>query len=222
MKLTAEQLNTLQDTLRDRITYRETYEEVYDHVLTALEQIDSKIPLSQAINTIMLTDFGGFAGLRLIERKRRWMIAKQMLNKQFLYFINYFKFPFLPITVIIYALIYYCVIDLKIDPQAWVIFMAMMALSLSFTGWRYFKAGWIFEDTQKSIKDKIFKIISYLPNYIYIIGNAIRLAFFRDIAVSGWFSLHPLVIIFLLTIYIIYTLSSFKLYNDEFTQLEIK
>jgi hypothetical protein len=82
MTLTEEQLIVLQDTLDYHIKYNETYDEVYDHVLTALEQVDSNIPLGQAINTIMLNDFGGFKGLRKIESERRWMVIRQMVGKQ--------------------------------------------------------------------------------------------------------------------------------------------
>ncbi len=107
MKLTEQQLQVLQITLSGYIKYKETYEEVYDHVLTALENDDNNKPLEEAINTILLNDFGGLAGLRLIERKRRWVVARQVLAKQGRYLVNHFKWPLLPVTITVYALVYF-------------------------------------------------------------------------------------------------------------------
>ena len=90
MKLTEDQLQVLQIILSGYVKYKETYEEVYDHVLTALENSDNIKPLDEAINIILLNDFGGFAGLRLLERKRRWAVARQVLAKQGHYLINHF------------------------------------------------------------------------------------------------------------------------------------
>ena len=107
MKLTEEQLVVLKNNLHERITYQETYNEVYDHILTALENTDDNVPLAQALDNIMQNDFGGFKGLQVIEKKRRWMVARQMAKKQLWYFLDHLKFPLLPITLIIFAALYY-------------------------------------------------------------------------------------------------------------------
>ena len=169
MKLTAEQLVVLQDTLKERIKYRETYEEVYDHVLTALEQVDSNIPLGQAINTIMQNDFGGFKGLKKIERKQRWMVVGQIANEQLRYFMNNFRVSLLPLTAIIYAFVYYFVVELKFVPLAWVVLLAAALIAGIFRGMYYFKTGYYANTTKSSIKDFPFKIVSYFPYYIMFV-----------------------------------------------------
>jgi hypothetical protein len=219
MKLTPEQLQVLQDTLKERITYKETYEEVYDHVLTALEQVDANIPLGQAINTIMLNDFGGFKGLKKIERKRRWMVARQIVKNQLAYFIDNFKFPLLPLTAIIYAFVYYFVVELKFVPLAWVILVVAALIGGIFRGVYYFKTGYYANTTKSSIKDFPFKIISYFPYYILFLCN---IAFSNRHHFYSWFNLSPLVLTFIFTAYIIYTISFFRLSRDEFKKLNTK
>ena len=219
MKLTAEQLVVLQDTLKERIKYRETYEEVYDHVLTALEQVDSNIPLGQAINTIMLNDFGGFKGLKKIERKQRWMVVGQIANEQLRYFMNNFRVSLLPLTAIIYAFVYYFVVELKFVPLAWVVLLAAALIAVIFRGMYYFKTGYYANTTKSSIKDFPFKIISNFPYYILFVCN---LAFSNRHHFYSWFNLSPLVLTFIFTVYIIYTISFFRLSRDEFKKLDTK
>ena len=219
MKLTAEQLVVLQDTLKERIKYRETYEEVYDHVLTALEQVDTHIPLGQAINTIMLNDFGGFKGLKKIERKQRWMVVGQIANEQLRYFMNNFRVSLLPLTAIIYAFVYYFVVELKFVPLAWVVLLAAALIAGIFRGMYYFKTGYYANTTKSSIKDFPFKIVSYFPYYILFVCN---LAFSNRHHFYSWFNLSPLVLTFIFTVYIIYTISFFRLSRDEFKKLDTK
>ena len=219
MTLTEEQLVVLQDTLKDRITYKETYEEVYDHVLTALEQVDSHVQLGQAISNIMLNDFGGFKGLKKIERKRRWMVTRQIVKDQLGYFINNFKFPLLPLTAIIYVFVYYFVVELKFVPLAWVILLAAALIGGIFRGVYYYKTGCYAKTKRSSIKDFPFKIISYFPYYILFLCNV---AFSNRHHFYSWFNLSPLVLTFIFTAYIIYTISFFRLSRDEFKNLQIK
>lgn len=220
MKLTKEQLVTLQDTLKARITYRETYEEVYDHVLEALENTDSKIPLTIALNNILQHDFGGIKGVKALEKKRRWMVGKQMAKKQLWYFIDHLKFPLLPITVIIYASLYYCAISIDLD--AFVIFLAIALLPSLFNGLRYFTIGYKFKSTQKSINDLPFKIISNIPYYFLFMGSIFCQAiYYRNVPdhnFLGFYNLPPLALSSLYTLYLVYHLSFFRLYRDEFSK----
>ena len=219
MKLTEDQLVVLKNMLEDRINYRETYEEVYDHVLTALEQVDADITLGQAINTIMLNDFGGFKGLKKIERKRRWMVGRQIAKNQLIYFIDNFKLPFLPLTVIIYTLMYYCVVKLKFVPQTWIALLTVALIGFLFRAMRYYKTGYSSKNIKRSINDLPFKIISYFPYYILFLCNV---ALSNRHHFYSWFNLSPLVLTFIFTAYFIYTISFFRLSRDEFKKLEIK
>jgi hypothetical protein len=226
MKLTEDQLIILQDTLNERIKYKETYDEVYDHVLTALEQVDSNIPLGQAINTIMLNDFGGFKGLKKIERRRWWMVILQMAKKQLWYLIDYLKFPLLPTTLIIYALIYYCVVELQFNLVGYMFIYSasMYMIPLCSTYW-YLKSGHRFKNIKKSIKKHPLAIVSQAPFYIFAGTFFILEVFFRQILKVGSilnYSQPSLAISLLLTLYIIYNISFFRLYKNEIVMPEIK
>ncbi len=218
MKLTHDQLILLQDMLKERITYRETYEEVYDHVLTALEQVDSNIPLGQAINTIMLNDFCGFKGLRKIERKRRWVIGRQALAKQWKNILAHFKLPLLPMNLLFFCLSYYFINELKFRPDALFIILSTVFIGLTLKYVRYFKRKIFLKGTKKSIKDYPLYIISLIPFYISWIGSGLNLLIYKKTFFQS-FNLHPLFLSLIFTVYIIYTMSFFKLYLEEFKKL---
>ena len=223
MKLTAEQLKTLQDTLKEGVTYRETYEEVYDHILTALEHRDNSLSLAKTLNNIMQSDFGGFKGLRSIEKKRRWTVGKQMAKKQLWYFLDHLKFPLLPITLIIFAALYYLVINIKFN--AFGFFLAVALLPSLFNGLRYFTIGYKFKSTQKSIKDLPFKIISNFPYYFFFMGSIICQGIYFNFATHNYlefYNLPPLILSSLYALYITYHISFFRLYRDEFTKIQVK
>lgn len=221
MKLTEEQLVVLQDTLNEGVTYRETYEEVYDHLLTALEHSDNSLSLPKTLNNIMQSDFGGFKGLRSIEKKRRWMVGRQMAKKQFWYFIDHLKFPLLPITLIIFVALYYLVINIKFN--AFGFFLAVAVLPSLFNGLRYFTIGYKFKSTQKSIKDLPFKVISNFPYYFFFMGSIIcQGIYFINVENHNYlefYNLPPLLLSSLYALYITYHISFFRLYRDEFAKL---
>ncbi len=219
MKLTEEQLSILRNTICEEITYRETYDEVYDHVLTALDNTDDNIPLGEAVNTIMLNDFGGFKGLRALEQQRRWMVGRQMINKQLGYLINHFKFPLLPVTLIIYAIIHYCLIKFQFSPVGMFVYTTTFFM-LSLCGVYYhLKSGYKSTNIGKSIKYFPLKIISYVPFYIFIVSffiiNLTYSNIFKGHNIYDWLSLPPLIFSLLFTLFLIYIISFFKLYREE-------
>lgn len=216
MKLTEEQLVVLQDTLKEGVTYRETYEEVYDHLLTALEHSDNSLSLAKTLNNIMQNDFGGFKGLRSIERKRRWMVGKQMFAKLGHNLSLFLVSPLLAITCIVFCLAYYCVNVLEYQPYIMLVFGAAVTVGFVFKCVRYFKRRYVLKDDKKSIKDFPFFIISYYPFYILFIIKMLAAHFYKDEQLSNWFELHPLVQAFIYTFYIIYVVSFSKLYLEEF------
>ena len=222
MKPTQQQLSVLQDILRKQITYRETYEEVYDHVLTALTQYDDNIPLMQTVNNILFKDFGGFAGLRLMERKRRWLIARQMINKQFWYFSKHFKFPLLPLILLIFCFFFYFADKIKLNIVGWFILVAMAIIPVFIRGIRYFKTGYFSNDTKKSINDFPFKIIGIIPFYITFWIIIVEVKNWKELTISTPVPIDPLIFSLLSTLYIIYTISYFMLNQDEYKKLQVK
>lgn len=229
MTLSEEQLIVLQDTLDDRIKYNETFDEVYDHVLTALEHVDNNVSLGQAINTIMLNDFGGFKGLRKIERKRWWTVARQMVGKQLWFFIDCLKFPLLPAIAIFSVIIYYCITQFETDYMTinvYFIYTSSIAIYPFCGVYFHLTTGYRLKVIRKSIKFQPLQMISCLPFFLFIGGHLIISFISREI-ISGpdifsRFSLPPTAISLLLTLYIVYLISFFRLFNYEIPQFEIK
>ncbi len=229
MKITEEQLQVLKITLSGYVKYKEAYEEVYDHVLTALENGDNTKPLDETINTILLNDFGGLAGLRLIERKRRWAVTLQVLAKQGSYLINHFKWPLLPVTLIIYALIYYLITNFNFGFNRLYFLLATVLIANLCTRFRMFRTGYIFKNSRKSVKDLPFWIITLLPLGVYsAIDMLIKTVFFAFARQYDFreFKYHfqeflP-VYSLLMTLYVIYNISVIKLHMDEFRKLNTK
>ncbi len=223
MKLTEDQLVLLQETLNDRLQYIETYDEVYDHVLTALEDVDDNIPLGEAVNTVMLNDFGGFKGLKKIESERRWTVTRHVAKNQLGYFIDNFKFPLLPLTGIIYALMYYVVITFQFIPGFFSMQVSAIILSSLYLVYRYHKTGF---GRTKSIKDFSYHIVGLAPYYSYVATCIIVQVTYYEILdrhdFSEWFSPPPMFLSSLYTFYIIYAISFFRLCRNEFTKLQIK
>jgi hypothetical protein len=229
MKLTEQQLLILQDTLKERITYKETYDEVYDHTLSALENSDDTFPLVTKLERIMHNDFGGVKGLRTLERKRRWLVARQMIGQQWVYFLDNFRLPLLPLTLTIFAGVYYIITN--VEYNAFHIFLAIVLIPNIFNGLRHFNFGYRLKSTNKSIKDFPLKVISYVPYYMFFIGNAIIQSIIQltshpvdFMANRSWYNLlglPPVVISFVFGLYIIYNLSFYRLYKDEFNKLKL-
>jgi hypothetical protein len=225
MKLTDEQLQVLQIVLSGYVKYKETYEEVYDHVLTALENSDNSKPLEEAINIILLNDFGGFAGLRLLERKRRWAAERQVLAKQGHYLINYFKWPLLPVTIAIYWLIYYLIANFNFGFNGMFLLVSTIIIGNVCTRFRMFRMGYIFKKYKKSINDLPFWIITLVPFGIYMALNIlIKIIFFTFYYQYNFREFHHIheflpVYSLLITLYIIYNISVIKLHKDEFKRL---
>ncbi len=225
MKLTEEELNFLKYTLRVRITYKEIYDEVYDHVLTALEHRDDKLSFTQAFDSILINDFGRFAGLRLIEKKRSWAVARQVLVKQLNYFIKHFMFPLLPLTVVIYGLIYYLVFNLNFSVNHFFFEIGTILISVLCSRFRMYRTDYIFKN-KRSIKEFPFFIITFAPLLIVIIFNILIMTiystFFDQYGFFEWYVIPPIFYSLLITLYIVYIISFIKLHLDEFKKPNVK
>lgn len=226
MKLTEEQLVLLTETLNDRLKYSETYDEVYDHVLTALEDVDDSIPLGEAVNTIMLNDFGGFKGLRKIENERRWTVARQMISKQLLFFADYLKFPLLPLTILLYVILYYCMVRWQFNLFNMFMFNTSMFMIIFSAHYWKLKTGYKSKKISKSIKLTSLVAISQFPYFSVTITFFILGFIGRNILKSpDFFNLYnttPIVTSSLSTLYLIYIVAFFRLFKSELATVEIK
>ncbi len=225
MKLTSEQLVILQDSLRERIVYEETYQEVYDHVLTALEHTEDSVPLAQALDNIMRNEFGGIRGLRAIERKQNWSVAREIINSQLSYFMDNFQPRFIAITVCIYAVVYFCVVGLRFTPGHMILYFMAMSMIAICSAYRYYKNGYKFIGVDRSIKHSSLMYISMAPFIIFAGGFLIVDIVYYKITHHRIFdslNMPSGIISLLFTFYIIYCIAFFRLYRDEFTKSQIK
>ncbi|MDP9080644.1 MAG: hypothetical protein M3O71_24735 [Bacteroidota bacterium] len=220
MKPTEQQKQQLQDYLRKGLKYRETYEEIYDHVLAALEYKAEASPFNNTVNEIIREDFGGSKNLWRIEETFRKSVAKDMSTQFWKLFSAYLRFPLAMFTVIISAVFYYIIYKINAEPvvfeRTFVLFAFLPALLIPL---RYYKLGYIFKDTKKSVRDNIFIWIAQLPLRLCICSNMLLLIYHKaDFSFLG--SFEPLILTIIIVAEITLSLAIIKLSRAEFKIIE--
>jgi hypothetical protein len=110
MKLTEEQLETLQDRVSILVTYQETYDEVYDHILTGLEGLDSIEDIDVAIDNMIDEEFGNYKALREMEKLQQKGMRKFIWNKHLQYMLDCLQWPSI-LFVVLLGILIYCVLS---------------------------------------------------------------------------------------------------------------
>lgn len=216
MKLTADQDNNLRKYLRDTMRYRETYEEVYDHIITALENRAYTGTLEEAVNQILREDFGGYDNLRKMEDDAKNAAVKSGISNYLSFYIEYFKWPRLLYTVCYAAVIYWCFAYAPLTPvvlEAVVAIMIITPCVLSLM--RFYKIGYRFGDTKKSVRDTVFVKIAIVPMRLFVLGS-ILLTMSVAQGHNIWQNAHPVIVTLLFVLSNIYIRAFVKLYRDEF------
>jgi hypothetical protein len=170
MKPTEQQKSELKNYLREGLKYRETNSEVYDHLLSAVESMPDGLPFQQAINQVIDSDFGGPEKLPVLEKSCQALVAKQVTRQYWRIFFSYFqpRIIFLPITLLVAG--YYVTRNNLINPIYLVgtVFLQYLLIAAFLIPYRYYKEGYIFGDSQASVKDKIFERIIGLPINLFV------------------------------------------------------
>jgi hypothetical protein len=212
MILNEEQQQELQQELNYAVEYRETYEEVYDHVVSAMEHIaDGKIAdVTTVARHIIDEEFGGYAALKAMEKDRVKLMNVAMRKKHFQHMLQFLNFPVVGFTVVITIAAYfiagnpvsrgYLLGFTTASAVVPMLFLLYKKLSDKFKQWQF--------DVYKkqSIKDNYIFIAALLSNSTF---NLLNIANHR-IQMNGG------VCIFIFVFYMVYVLSFFKLYRDEF------
>src|ERR1700744_1948174 len=107
MKVSPNQQIQLQQYLSKNLKYRETYAEFYDHILSALETLPGNASFDDASQKIIAEDFGGMAGMRLIENNYQRSVFTEMQKKYFSYAVENLKFPRVILWIVFTMAIYY-------------------------------------------------------------------------------------------------------------------
>ena len=99
----------LEKYLRKNLKYRETCAEFYDHILAALEAKPADGSFADAARQIINDDFGGIAGMRLIEAKYQQASFKELRDKYLQAILDCLKFPAAAVLLMYSIVVYYLV-----------------------------------------------------------------------------------------------------------------
>jgi hypothetical protein len=213
MKLDARQDELLKHYLRKVFLYRETYEEVYDHMISALQERPYTQTFQDAVNDIIRRDFGGHNNLISMENNCKKAMVKELRNKQFGYFISFFKFPYF-LLVLGFSLGVYLVMSKSLlSPHTvrW-IFWGMALLPYVVIPLRFFYTGYLFGETKRSIRDNMMGDLSMLPMRVFF---AVAALFVINGKYNPAYHASTLMVTMGVVIYAIYFLAYFKLSKDE-------
>jgi hypothetical protein len=216
MRASQQQKQQLKEYLRKGLKYRETYEEVYDHILAAMDCKVETPSFNSAVNEIIREDFGGSKNLWRIEENFRKAVAKDMTTQFWQLFSTYMKFPLAIYTVMISAVVYYIIYNINMQhvvfERIFILFAFLPALLVPV---RYYKIGYIFKDTKKSVRDNIFIWIAQFPLRLCICSNMLLLIYHKaDFIFLG--SLEPFILTIIIVVEIILSLAVVKLSSAEF------
>lgn len=214
MKPTAQQNQLLKRYLRRSLKYRETYEEAYDHIMSAVECMPPGTNFETEVNRVICEDFGGYEELAEMENKAKRVAIINGLKKYFNYFGSYLKWPVLLSTIAGAVGVYFVLTQLRYTPVILEDIFATICICPKLISWlRYYQTGYLLKDTRKSIKDKIFSKIASVPVALFMFflfwpNHSSRL--------GAWLYINPIVLSIVFVLAVIYTISLFRLYRDEF------
>jgi hypothetical protein len=206
MSLTDEQITTFRQKLNFAVKYRETYDEVYDHVLSRLDDRNDGSDADQIIER----EFGGYENLNTTEKYRAGFISTAMRRKHWQNMKSFFNWPTVAFTTII--VLAGCWIQVhSADKRYLLVFtMVLSATPLLFIAFKKLMdkyRAWHSDSYKKSsIKDGyIFTAALFSCNVVNLFSYIIR-------HVDQYDVLTLIVFVF----YIIYVLSFFRLYREEY------
>ncbi|MVN22100.1 hypothetical protein [Mucilaginibacter arboris] len=93
MILNEEQKSIIRTLVSNEVCYQETYLEVYDHIMSTLETRDSINDFQKAYAEVLEEDFGGHSGIEKLEEIRERLIRKEITQRKWNFFREFFKGP---------------------------------------------------------------------------------------------------------------------------------
>jgi len=107
MILSEEQKSIIKTLVSNEVTYQETYVEVYDHVMSTLETKDFIGDFQKAYAEILEKDFEGHSGIEKLEAGREWLIIKEITQRKWGFFFEFFKGPAVIVSLTLSVFCYY-------------------------------------------------------------------------------------------------------------------
>ena len=216
MKPSQQQIQQLKDYLNTTLNYRETYEEVYDHIISAIETERDGITFEQAINNIIDADFGGHKNLLKVEKRIKDSVVAETFNGYLAIFTGYFKIPALFYVMAFGAALFYPISIIHFTHVQIVFILFILALIPGITTLlRLYKTGYILGVKKTSARDKIFARLAHFPCHLFLMAS-IFVPMLSKNQYNIWQSLNPYTITALLVLGVLYNLSLYKLYKNEF------
>jgi hypothetical protein len=218
MKPTTEQQQFLSKYLSKNLSYRETYTEFYDHILSALETKPDIMDFQDAVDSIVTADFGGYDGMSGIETRYQKSIMGEMQKKYLAHVIDYLKFPLIGVTAVLAVVFYWIVVQPWFNFLVLIFLMAGMRLvARIIKGIIYFRTGYTFKNTKRSVKDGAFTWIDYIPGMLFILLVTPYYVFHSGGSPIDWFkTAYPITFVIALLALAIHTLSCYRVYKNEF------
>jgi len=211
MKLNEEQLTELQQELKYAVKYKETYDEVYDHILSTIDTYDEEvIYVTPVTKQIIDQDFGGYETLKKTEKSRVKLMTFAMRKKHWQHMLQFFNFPVVAFTIAATIAAYF----ISANPDNRKILLGFVAISsftpLLFVAFKKLASkyrAWYSDSYQpQSIKENYIVIAAMLSNSMF---NLLSFAGHR-------LQTNAAITVVVFVIYMVYVLSFFKLYQDEF------
>ncbi len=107
MTLNEEQKSIIKTLVSNEVIYQETYVEVYDHIMSTLETQDFIGDFQKAYADVLEKNFGGHSGIEKLEGTREWLTRKEITQRKWNFFFEFFKGPAVIVSLILGVFCYY-------------------------------------------------------------------------------------------------------------------
>jgi len=211
MKLTDEQLAGLQQELNYAVKYQETYDELYDHILSEIETYPEQPLYATTIaKQIIDNDFGGYEALKQMEKDRVKLVNVAMRKKHWQNMNEFFNLPVAVFTIVLTIAAYYVAATphgsrLLLVATTFIALAPIMYVFYKKTMKKY--GEWLSENYRKqSLKENYIFIAAIFANSMY---NLLNFA-------AKQVQMNAIVVMLIFVLYMVYVLSFFKLYRQEF------
>ncbi len=211
MKLDDEQLAELQHELNYAVKYQETYDELYDHILSEVDAYpEQSLYATPVAKQIIDNEFGGVDALRQTEKDRVKVVNSAMGKKHWQNMMEFFNFPLAALTIAATIAAYFIAVNPR-GREGLVVFTTFTALApILFVFYK--RASKKYVQWQLGI----YKKQSLKENYIFIAALLANSMFNLLNAGAKQIQINPGLTMFVFVFYMVYVLSFFKLYRQEF------
>jgi hypothetical protein len=214
MKITAEQKTWLRNYLSENLKYSETCAEFYDHILTGLEHYEAQVSFFDAVDAIIIRDFGSIWGMIANESRYHDHTIAEIKKKYWHTIKDTTRVPSIIMFMASAAVVFYAVNQPWFNNSIFALLLFTIALIPSvLNGIRYIKTGFVFKDTKKSVKDEAFIWMKNAPAVFSVL--VLFLVWLFKIPMNTEPVKQPIIITIILLAYAIHTLSFYKTYKKQ-------